>query len=141
MRQLFGKTRIQQIRVARPAAVMHETDNRTDSQFAQATQTLVGPMPIDSIQSVRRKPLPQNWIANRLDSKRSEAFQIARAPIVAAAIQLIEISVAHAIMRAFDTAPDFKRLRLQLRLQLRWMRGMGCEKLMIQAQPPSVAAG
>ena len=58
IRQQLGKSRIEQICIARAAAVMKQSDNRRDAQLGQPGQPLVGPAPIRFVRRLRRDVLP-----------------------------------------------------------------------------------
>jgi hypothetical protein len=85
---------------------MHQTDNRLQTKLPHRLPSLIGPPPGRAIESVGGDAFPEKGIAKRVQAEVGEPFEI-RDPIgVAGAFELIEVSLADAIDRAFDATPQ-----------------------------------
>jgi hypothetical protein len=51
---------------------MHEADDGTNTEFAEAREARVSPRPIGVFETVGRGALPQNWITDRAYAEAGE---------------------------------------------------------------------
>src|SRR4051812_21884471 len=106
--QLLGKFRIDQTRVARPASVVQESDDRRDSQLAHARHRFVSRCPISIVQGPWRDTLPQHRVAESPNAQLAEAVEIVETIVVPTQRDLIEVAVADPIHGALDPAPNLE---------------------------------
>ncbi len=99
---------IDQAGVARAGAVVHQAGDGAHLQFAQAAQALVRPPPVEAVRRVRRDPLPEHRIAQRLEAQPREQVEIAEPLLMAASQRLVEEPVADPVHRALMPAPQLQ---------------------------------
>ncbi len=104
--QAGRKRRVEQVGVAGTAAVMDQSDKGTNAEFPKPFQPLVRPSPIGRLKPVGCHPLPKHGVTDRLETEFGEAVQVRQSIVVAAQAALVEVPVARAVYRAFDTTPE-----------------------------------
>ncbi len=114
-RQAFGEAGVEQVGVARPAAMVHQPDDRLDPEFGEPAQPFVGEAPVAAVRVVRRHRLPQDRIAQRADAERGDAIEILDAVPVAGLGELVAIVVADADHGTFEPAPKLHGAGLAVR--------------------------
>src|SRR5215218_5567792 len=103
------KAWIEQIGIARPAAVVDEAGDRRDAEPSKTVEALVVPGPVRFVGPVRGDRLPQDGVAQRPKPKRRDPVEIVD-PIAMAGLQaLVAEIVGDPRDRAFQSAPHLKR--------------------------------
>jgi hypothetical protein len=80
-------------------------DDGTDAELPETGEARVCPGPIGRFRAAGRGAFPQHGIAERPDAESGEEVEVFDALGVPVALKLVEIFVAHAIDRTFDSAP------------------------------------
>ena len=106
--QLFGEAGIEQIGIARPAAMMEQSGDRPDPERAQPRQTRVAPCPVARSEAVGRDTLPQQRIAESRDAERGESVEVLDAILMPGQPDLVSEAVPHPVDGALDAAPEFE---------------------------------
>jgi hypothetical protein len=60
--------------------VVHETDDRSDSELAEPPEPLVRPRPIGVIEAVRCRPLPEDGEPQGRDPEAGETVEVVEPP-------------------------------------------------------------
>ena len=108
--QFDWKLRVDQIRVARPAAMVNETDDWPDAEIAKHREAPIAPPPIQRPVALLHS-LPQNRIPHSLDAQSCYALKIVEPMFVTGTAQLLKILVMDTVLRAFHASPEFQRSR------------------------------
>jgi hypothetical protein len=88
---------------------MHQPDDWFDPTSPKPTEPAVSPTPVGAFEAVGGDAFPQQRIANRTNSKISQAIEVAFAIGVSALLQLIGVPIANSVDRTFDAAPQLER--------------------------------
>src|SRR5205085_2847751 len=81
-RELGRKLGIEQVRVARAAAVMEERRDRPHAELAKAAEPLVAPSPVRALDAVWRRALPKYGVADGLRAHPGEKVEVRKARCV-----------------------------------------------------------
>ena len=99
---------VQQVGVARPAAVVHQPRHHAHAELAQPTEACVGEAPVAAVRMLRGHVLPQHRIPKRVHAERGEPIEVARPPMVTRQARLVDLPVTDAKHRAFVSAPQLE---------------------------------
>ena len=104
--ELRRKRRVEQVGVARSAAVVQQSADRGETELAHAREARVGPRPVESVRRVGRDPFPQQRKANALRPQRRQPIDVVQPLGEAARLQLVEPALADAIDRRLSSHPQ-----------------------------------
>ena len=104
-----GERRIEQVGVARPAAVVEQRDDRFDTGIGQRSQPRARPAEVDDQRIVGRRPLPQHRRPRRVDAERREQCDVAVAAVMPGQRELVDDAVRiDPCHRRLRRRPDFE---------------------------------
>ena len=78
--------------------MVNEPDDRIDPQLAQPAESFVRPAPIV-------RAFPEHGVAHASGTELGKEVEVAKAVVVAAMSQLVEVRVADSVDGAFDPGP------------------------------------
>ena len=103
--QLFGEERIEQICVARAAAMMDEACNHADPQLTQAGHARIRPAPIARVWRIWGNHIPDNRVTQRLHAKPSQKVEVRQPVGMAGFNNLVAVNIPHTNHTAFNAGP------------------------------------
>ena len=108
LRQARCKRRMDETGVARAAAVMGQARDDPDVEGTEAAEAVVRPRPVGRARAIGSDPLPEHGIPDGANAQAGERRKVAGPGGMPAALHLVEVSIADAIDRALDAAPELQ---------------------------------